>query len=630
MLVKKELEQIPVLQFPEIPVTERKGCTLSASAGHLTLEKCGTVLVVDIFDTNTRALKLRFFCDGSKFLVCEQWPAREWIKRKPEGAVFGNPVVASLQSDDEIVAGFLKKHKDSYRIRGNAWRCINGFAETLNDEKQEKAMERKYSKREEHFNMLPGYPADLALFCETHVFEHTYIFISKLEKGKRSARCGHCRRKYTVTGSDVVPGNIGVCPKCGLKGKYRGDWVGASPLDKANICVTHRVNGQLIFRWAFVQRCFFEFRYHYNFSDYYRSFYIESPNGTVIYSYRLFNNMGWGKDWFRMKNGTVNNEETFLYAWNLNEVFGEKYYNVNLQAGLENAGQVSFSRLLSNLKTYPVAEYLFKMGLSVLASSLHMDDLHSGRNFSEVLCVSSQYLSLYRTFNVSVMEHRVIRASHTWVSHKNFMLFRALRTDGVSLNDIAEVLDAMSFERFVNYFTHQKEITKQKIKNLIIFYKDYISMSESLKVDLSKKSVRFPKNIKEAHDRVVTHYNSVKHEIENKNFIHATEKLYAGLTEFAKGTYCIVLPKLRSDLIAEGQSLNHCVGGESYYKNHIAGTKMIFFVRKISEQDKPFFTMEIDMHTLKINQLYGFGGSSPPNDVRNFANEFLRRLKPAA
>ena len=84
-------------------------------------------------------------------------------------------------------------------------------------------------------------------------------------------------------------------------------------------------------------------------------------------------------------------------------------------------------------------------------------------------------------------------------------------------------------------------------------------------------------------------------------------------------------PPLRCDIISEGQSLGHCVGSV-YYKNHIAGTKMIFFVRKAAEKTKPFFTMEIDMQARKISQLYGFKDKPAPPEVKKFANEFLKRL----
>lgn len=163
-----------------------------------------------------------------------------------------------------------------------------------------------------------------------------------------------------------------------------------------------------------------------------------------------------------------------------------------------------------------------------------------------------------------------------------------------------------------------------------MLHRDYIDMSKAMKIDLTRKSLRFPSNIREAHDTILERYNEVKIEVENEVFREATEKLYAGLPEYAKGVFCIVFPKLRSDLVVEGQSLKHCVGNDSYYKNHIEGSKMIFFVRKVEEPEKPFFTMELDMEEFRIKQLYGYCQCIPTMAVKKFADDFVSRLKRSA
>ena len=85
MLIKKILEDIPPLKFPKIPMKERRRCLYVASAELYDLTKCGSVLTVDIFDAKSRELKLRFFSDGAKYLVCSDWTAKEksWCKRNP-------------------------------------------------------------------------------------------------------------------------------------------------------------------------------------------------------------------------------------------------------------------------------------------------------------------------------------------------------------------------------------------------------------------------------------------------------------------------------------------------------------------------------------------------------------------
>ena len=64
-----------------------------------------------------------------------------------------------------------------------------------------------------------------------------------------------------------------------------------------------------------------------------------------------------------------------------------------------------------------------------------------------------------------------------------------------------------------------------------------------------------------------------------------------------------------------------------YFKNHLAGTKMIFFVRRAADIQKPYVTMEIDMKRLVINQIYGYGDKRPDVQTIKFANKFLNLLK---
>lgn len=85
-------------------------------------------------------------------------------------------------------------------------------------------------------------------------------------------------------------------------------------------------------------------------------------------------------------------------------------------------------------------------------------------------------------------------------------------------------------------------------------------------------------------------------------------------------------PMKRSDLTTEGQRLNHCVGMSAYFERHLLGHQMVFFIRKVSAPDKPYFTAEIDTDTGRIIQLYGFGDCSAPKEVRAFTEGFFRKI----
>jgi len=616
MLVKKEMLTVPLLDCPK--------CNKSyyvATAQVVELPRSGKLLVADFYDAKSKKLDKRVFTDGKNALMCDEWPAEKWYLKT--GYDILKPHASSSEQDDKKARKFFgKKSEEPLRsiVSGHLWE--------IGSERRDKRTTSKYAMQEGHFAMIPEYPANLADYCDEHVFDKTYIFMSKKKNGKRSAVCAFCRKRFKLSG-DTRSGTLSNCPKCGKSAIYRGDWTGCTKPEKAKILIVSRANGALIMQWVNVERHLAPTpKSFYTFKDYYRTIEAPSKRGKVTYAYRWMN-MGyaWGPYWYRKQNDVLCADSTHVYTENLAETYTKVYKNINLAEVLRSAGKVSLPCLLSNIDKYPVAEYLIKLGLIQLAST-SAESVNKGRNFSEVLGVRGEYKSLYRKYNISWEEHRIIQSSKTWVSPAYFEKLRAL--DLVANGETLSIVSLMSFERFINYFTKQATVTgmARNAGRTIKWYADYLELCSTMNVDMSRKSVLFPENIKVAHDRLVESYNKVKLHLDDEKLKIATEKIYSGLKEHSNEKHCIVFPSSRSEFIAEGQALNHCVGMDRYFENHIKGEQMVFFVRKLENKEKPYFTLEVDMRTLKILQLYGFGDQSAKGEIRSFANEFIQKLRP--
>lgn len=81
--------------------------------------------------------------------------------------------------------------------------------------------------------------------------------------------------------------------------------------------------------------------------------------------------------------------------------------------------------------------------------------------------------------------------------------------------------------------------------------------------------------------------------------------------EFEDGDYIIRLPKNVLEIIEEGSKQRICIGG--YTTRHSLGQTNLFFLRKKSEEDKPFYAIEMDTHK-NIVQIHGFGNKWLGND----------------
>ena len=77
---------------------------------------------------------------------------------------------------------------------------------------------------------------------------------------------------------------------------------------------------------------------------------------------------------------------------------------------------------------------------------------------------------------------------------------------------------------------------------------------------------------------------------------------FLDLVELEDEEYVVVKPETPYDLVVEGTTLGHCVGG---YINKVVDRKTnIMFIRKIQDPTKPLFTVEILSNGV-IEQIHG-------------------------
>ena len=627
MLYKSELSKIPIGEMPEFQTDYRH----IATAQVVELKRSGKILVVDFYRRDKKEILFRFCTDGKNHKTQSLWNSGGWTECNPRAHI--GYFSAGDRPEDRKIAGEYLRYKPPY---GCLLDMVDNYICKKRWTQQQKAYERKVALRQEHFAMYPPLPDNLESYCEKHLFD-AYIFISPLNKqGTRPARCSHCGAEYEAP-KTARSGQPTSCPVCGKSAVYRATWIKSDIKNSSQICIAANVDGQILLRWVNVYRRFVApfSSAEYEFDDYAYNLFLRNEK-TYFYKWQVCGCYYGQWDWYRGAIGDLCNDTTAVYMDNLRDVFGVKYCGIDLQAILSAAGgKYQFAHLLDNLQRIPATEYLLKMGMTNLAASVKSILGVRGckcPSFTGVLGVDSQLMPLYRDANVTFAEHSVIKRYGKFVSRELLDLYRGLNIPSNEVEKAENVITQMSFSKFVHYFHKQKRLNPERdIGHILVSYRDYLDMSNALGVDMSHKSIRHPRNCVEAHNQILPRFNAVKNEVEDKLFIKAVEGIYAALrlTAFEKDGFCIALPQKRSDLITEGQTLNHCVGGDRYYKNHIAGTKLIFFVREVKNRAKPFFTMEVDMGTYSICQLYGFGDCSAPPDVWKFAEAFVKRLAPA-
>ncbi len=142
---------------------------------------------------------------------------------------------------------------------------------------------------------------------------------------------------------------------------------------------------------------------------------------------------------------------------------------------------------------------------------------------------------------------------------------------------------------------------------IVRIWKDYLEMAGRLHYDLNVKSVRMPKNLEERHDLAAA---AVKIE-ENRDEIERYRKRLKALKKryaFRFGGLQIVVPESSEEIIREGKTLCHCVGG--YAARHIEGMTTILFLRKERTPNRSFLTIEVEedkvTRKVSIRQIHGY------------------------
>lgn len=108
--------------------------------------------------------------------------------------------------------------------------------------------------------------------------------------------------------------------------------------------------------------------------------------------------------------------------------------------------------------------------------------------------------------------------------------------------------------------------------------------------------------------------------------IEENYKKYSDIYSAAAAGYIIRPAKNAAEIVAEGRYLHHCVGLDTYLSKHNSGKSVILFLRKVSEPDIPFITIEIRGD--HIVQWYGAYDKKPQEEYfQEWLDTYIEELK---
>lgn len=615
MLVKKVLSALPIPPIPDEFVHKKKEGFLLLAQLH------EDILAVTVYRIPKKTVKCRYFCDGvNSIKLCDgEWSTNNFrtILKGWSHWYYAKDVEAEYhhEESEQLVQQYFKALNVGYRYLDAAGLCDH-FDAHCEFRKREQTAENDRQRQKRHFDSFPLLPAGVDAFADSKMPQ--YLFYSQLnERGKRKVTCSACGKTFTVAKEVPKHKAACTCPKCGAATHWQKRWLRVTKTAMVNVWTLTRKGDDLYYRVTQVIRTFNGEKHEkrYTHGDDRRMVETVEHGKRKVYNYGMVCAAYHGWYWKRSPFNQEYVYDAWIFTDNLPQVLGDRFQNVDTAVFNTIRYEGDLFYLIQALREKPNGEYFAKAGMWRL--------LQMQRTLNYDIQVPSHLRRLARKYDVYFTELNQLKKIGV-ISDERFEAVRRIR-DGVFGS--SDMMNELGIDKYIRLFGRWNAMyPDHKFTQIEQWYKDYVAMCSELHVDMSNKSVRYPRELKEAHDRLAKRVTMVRNKEENEHFAARCAELYRDMHGYSDKKYTVVFPQLRTDLIMEGESLHHCVGGKGYRDAHLAGVKMIFFIRAAESPEKPLYTLQANVKDGTIIQLYGYGDRPAPAEVHAFCERFLKQL----
>ena len=289
-------------------------------------------------------------------------------------------------------------------------------------------------------------------------------------------------------------------------------------------------------------------------------------------------------------------------------------------------------------------EMLVKSGLGALVT-----DLRCGYERKRIL--NWQERDLLKVFDLSKQEMKFVLSRGDPYFLEHYKRIRA-SGDNTTIQEAAEIFDSVDeMRKFITYAKRTKT-TVRKLKNYLDkftgprcygayfglnnafkLWADYIDMMKYLERDIKVHNIAFPHELEIAHNEAAAE-QAARLELE------AMEKEKEELARFAAsleerrkkynfeyGEHFIRIAETKAEIVKEGKTLEHCVGG--YADRHVRGQTTILFLRRSRTPEAALYTIEMDGNQMR--QIHGFkndrNGPAPKAVMKEMLDAWMQWLQ---
>lgn len=587
-----------------------------------------------------------------------------------------------LQSNEDLER--MKTFCDSYDIYNQKrwWEYVYNHQDHIVYTKRKKARERKYERRQQALNdriaHTPELPEQMILERVDNLYFYNKHYLYYKKHGCfADIACSKCggvtearwkdgisyesrfQKRYT---EEPRKGHHGTCPLCGARGVYKCQGkVKGSYSQTTHIFLGQKYKGTgMVMRYIEVAKKWnLEFiagnkglEMHGAYEELSgieiaRGYFEPGKKLQIDYHKCGFDGKNFWDDCNLYGNANITvNAAPILYE-TYREMEGTIFKYSALQEYVKQAGEVNPIDYFNRYLQIPQIEMLVKLGLTgvveqllkcycgiVVCQDAKSPDIFLGIRKDRVkqLIANKGDTSLLK---VMQMEKRM---QQMWTDEQ----IEHLAETNLERGSIETATRYMSLQQLLNRIEKYSgceygsgcSTAIGRIRRTATTYTDYLSMRISLGYDLTNTVYQYPRSLDAAHAKMVaeTNQKAVDNrltEVEEKfaeirhNYRKLRNKYY-----YEDDNYIIRPARSAREIVIEGRSLHHCVGGDNYLNKHSKGVTYILMLRLKNAPEVPYITVEIDSTRPKIIQWYGEHDKKPHElEMQKWLNDYLSKLK---
>ena len=541
----------------------------------------------------------------------------------------------------EIVREFPPFNKD------NVYDAIDEWQKRIRRRQLKKRQERKDKRTNELMAQAKPLPAKyLKWHEETIMKDSRYLIYKRTNKREFEAFCTHCEGHVWVKARRCRQNKYTQCPSCGSRVKMKSSGRIQRLSDDIWTEYVQAIKNGIMIRFIEIEKDYSTYGSVKKVMREPVRIIIQKGKKAVWYEKRDANNTVFRSEAEYQRNNTEGcvvfdnfpRKDNFggVYKRNLRRELAKGFpyhmfweYQKRSGKGISEFGIYDYFDAFS---IFPLIESLEKTGKTSIVDYMCEGNRSHFKEFdAKAKCVSEligvtrqQYRELKDPSMDEVRNLKILKEQEIVLSGAQFICLERY-FDCYSFKDnLKTVLQYMTIRQFLKY-AEKKE--KYEVK---LYYYDYIKMGERLGYDFRNKFVLFPKNIKAAHDAqidLIREENLKKKMLEEKEHdkgIMKVEKKIRKKFSYKYGNFFIRPAKNAREIVQEGQIQHICVGNGSYTRKMEKGNSYILFLRKVSDPDTPFYTVEITPEHEIIQRHGKFNEEGPElKEVDAFLSKFV-------